>query len=469
MALATATEGPACRSDAVEVDAAEWWRLFTAAVADLPAGDLRHVDAIAICGLTRTHIVLGADDHPLRPAITWRDLRAAGVAADLAADLPAAWPERTRLDASHPAARLAWLARHEPAIHARIQAVIEPKDYLNLRLTGRVASDPISAARLAAAAAKGASILDHIGTGSVLPPLLPPTAIVGRVREGLPGALSLLAGRPVLAGSNDTWAAVVGLGALQPGMAYNISGTTEVLGLVGASAATAEGLLTVEWGDGLYQLGGPGQNGADTIGWLLALLGRMQAGTEVGPALDLLLAEACDAQPLLFLPFLQGERTPFWDSALRGAFIGLGRRHGAGDIARAVLEGTGFLNRLVLERAEAAFGAPAREIRAGGGAARNAAWCQIKADICRRPLVSAATAEPGLVGCALLVAVALGREPNLAAAQRRMPIGPRYDPDPTAAAFYDQLYPAFTTAAAALRPISHALASEVRPSCCRAC
>ncbi|MRT32765.1 carbohydrate kinase, partial [Xylella fastidiosa subsp. multiplex] len=81
-----------------------------------------------------------------------------------------------------------------------------------------------------------------------------------------PGALTRLAGRAVVACANDTWAAVAGLGALRPGYAYNISGTTEVFGAVGAEPVQAQGLMTVDWGSGHHQIGGPGQNGAHAGG-----------------------------------------------------------------------------------------------------------------------------------------------------------------------------------------------------------
>src|SRR3546814_16026153 len=83
----------------------------------------------------------------------------------------------------------------------------------------------------------------------------------------------------------------------------------------------------------------------------------------VAEAMNALLSAPRDPQAALFLPYLQGERVPYWDPGLRGAFVGLNRRHGPGDLAWAVLEGVAFLNRLVLERAEAALGGPVTEIR----------------------------------------------------------------------------------------------------------
>ena len=142
--------------------------------------------------------------------------------------------------------------------------------------------------------------------------------------------------------------------------------------------------MTVDWGGGLYQVGGPSQAGGDTVGWVMDLLGRPG---EIGPALAALLAEKRQGQPLLFLPYLQGERVPHWDPALRGAFIGLNRGHGPVDCAYAVLEGIGFPTGWCWSGRRRRPGCPVREIRFGGGGAANAVWCQIKADICELTVV----------------------------------------------------------------------------------
>jgi xylulokinase len=359
---------------------------------------------------------------------------------------------------------VAWLLRAEPQHAARVRAVLEPKDYLNFRLTGRVASDTVSMARLAAAAApaQGPDLLTAVGADPAwVPPLLDPLAVVGPVQAGLPGSLARLAGRPVVACANDTWAAVAGLGALRPGYAYNISGTTEVFGAVGAEPVQAQGLMTVDWGGGHHQIGGPGQNGADTVAWLLPLLGRLgdEGMAGVGEAMDALLDAPRDPQPALFLPYLQGERVPYWDPHLRGAFLGLNRRHGPGDLAWAVLEGVAFLNRIVLERAEAALGGPVGEIRLGGGAASNAQWCQVKADICERPLVVGQAEQPGVLGAAVAAWTGLGRYDSFAAAQDRLVrVAQRYEPQPDRARAYRRMYAQFRAAEAALAPVSRALA-----------
>jgi xylulokinase len=413
-----------------EIDATAWWDRLVEACARLAeaAPDLfGAIQAVAAAGRLREQI---SEKHP----------------------------ESARINAFHPLGRLAWLREEEPATFRDIASVLEPKDYLNFRLTGRQASDPVSMARLLACTEIVAG-LDPLGalglTAAILPSVLEPCEAVGPIIPDLPTPLDRIAGVPVFCSSNDTWAAVAGLGALRPGYAYNISGTTEVLGVLSESPVEAEGLLTVDW-RGLYQIGGPSQNGADTVSWLLSLLGRDEDhSTDIGDSIDALLAGPRHAQPLLFLPYLQGERVPYWNPALRGAFIGLNRQHGATDLAFAVLEGVAFLNRIVLERAEAALGEPVAVIRFGGGAAANAVWSQIKADICGRPVIVGGAKEPGLLGSAIIAWTGLGRFGSLAEAQESLvATATRFEPDRARHAGYGDLFALYRRSEAALAPIS---------------
>jgi xylulokinase len=444
-----------------EADPEAWWQALTAAADRLAASEphgLADVEAVAISAFTRTQVLVDAGERVVRPAILWGDTRAESRLAELKRLAPDGHPEAAQLSAFHPLARLWWLKAEEPAALKRARHVLEPKDYLNMRLTGRVAGDQVSMARLAAAAAPGpssGSLLEAAGLApGLLPPLEPPVSIMGHVRSGLAGALAALAGRPVIAMANDTWASVVGLGAMRLGCAYNLSGTTEVLGLLTGRPAAADGLITIGWQDRLWQIGGPSLAGGDTLRWLLELVGELDGcPAAVSAALDRLLARPRDREPVLFLPFLQGERVPFWDPSLRGAMVGLNRRHGAGDLAWAALEGIACLNRLVLERAEAAAGERAQEVRFGGGGAANARWAQVKADMLDRPVAVVDQTEPGLSGAAITAWTALGRQADLASAQAGLvKVTRRHLPDASRRAASDALFKRFIEAQALLTP-----------------
>jgi xylulokinase len=440
----------------------EWWIIFREAVTLLKSENqtaFAATAAIAITGVTRTPVVLDAAANPLFGAITARDTRAQELASSTVIDAEFC-PEAAHYDAFHPAARLKWISEHTPQAILHASAVVDPKDFIAARLTGRIASDPIAVARLIAAAssAHGPSLLSRLGLrDDLVPDLRAPGTVIDRVRGELGDPFGLLAGRPVVMASHDTWCGVLGLGALKVGRGYNVSGTTETFGVLCAEPVKAEGLMDVPWGEGLHQIGGPGQNGADVLTWLGTLIGADAPG-EIAGRVARALAQPRRAAPLLFLPYLSGERVPFWDADLRAAFLGLSRQHGPGDLAWAALEGIACLNRIVLGRAETAAGMTVDEVRLGGGAARITTWAQIKADVLERPVATVTGDEPGVFGAALAAFVGLGVFATLDDAQLQVRVARRFEPRAEKRDFYRALSLLFEQSHEAVRPISHALA-----------
>ncbi len=429
-----------------DADPDAWWQGVqdgAAALARADAAGYARIVAVAVTAFTRSLVIIDAAGAVTTPAILFGDARAAAEAELLRARLPAEGEAR-EINAFHPLARLAWLQRHEAAALARSVAAIEPKDEINRRLTGAVASDAISSARLLASA----ELLAPLGLPALLPRLLRPGEIVGLVQ---PGALPGLAGVPVLTMAHDTWAAVTGLGAMRAGFGYCISGTTEVLGVLHEEPAAAQGLMQVEW-DGVWQLGGPSQHGADALAWLRALGVAPKARPMTVPA-----AAAEGLVPILFLPSLSGERVPHWDPALRGAFLGLHRTHGAAEMAQAVMQGVALNNRSVLLRAEAATGRTVTEIRLGGGGA-TAGWAQLRADVLGRSVVTTGCAQPGLLGCAITAFATLEDRPLAALQDEMARPAVRFTPDPARHARAIALHALFLQAETAVAPISRALA-----------
>jgi xylulokinase len=149
---------------------------------------------------------------------------------------------------------------------------------------------------------------------------------------------------------------------------------------------------------------------------------------------------------------------PFWDADLRAAFLGMSRDHGPADFVWAVLEGIAFLNRIVLGRAEAAARITVDQVRLGGGAARLAAWAQIKADVLERPVLTVVASAPGVLGAAIAGFVGLKTVDTLGEAQQLLVrVARRFDPRPQRRDFYRALGLLFGQAHDAVRPLSHQL------------
>jgi len=415
---------------AAEEDARSWLAALESLVAELLGDErLAPIEAVAITAFTRSEVLLDASGMPLRPALTFLDTRAAEDAVRLNA-VPGMAGVFTSV---HPLARLAWFERHEPATRAKVAHVLQPKDFLNFHLAGVLASDSPSNVPLVGET-RDYQLVRFAAAGvdaSLFAPLCSPRHRLGRVRAGLPGSLARLEGASVVVGAMDTWAATLGLGVHAPGLAYNLAGTTEVNGLMLAAPARAEGLLGVAWDDGLFHLGGPSQAGAGCLAWLASLFATT-------PEMLARAAEAIDpaAAVPIFLPYLDGERVPFWNASLRGGFLDLVRDSDPPLLARAVMEAIAFHDRLVLERASAGARARPREVVLGGGGNASDLWCRIKADCWSLPLHRPAVAEPGLRGAFLL---ATGHETP-------PPDGPRLAADARASAALESRYRRFLDA-----------------------
>jgi xylulokinase len=440
----------------VEQDAEWYWEAAVRCLRELmasPAADPRKLAGLSACGQAPTMVLLGEDARPVRRAVLWQDTRAAGEAEALARDpgtdvlegwLGVRWP----VDASLPLARVLWLARHEPEAVRRTRTVLLPKDLVHYRLTGRLATDTWSAKGLVhqgtGQAIAALAELGGLDAGAIVPASRSDD-VIGRIDAAGAAATGLPEGLPVAAGWTDAMAAMLGCGALdRPGLAADVSGTSEVVGLTLASRpATTGPLLTAPVVDsGRWQLYGPTQASGGSLGW--ALQAFASPPLEVDAALRLAATAPPGADGLVFLPYLEGERAPLWDPRARGVFAGLSSSHGQAHLLRAVLEGVACSVRHILGTAEALAGMPAEQVRVAGGGSRLTLWNQIKADVTGRPLYPCTTSENGVLGAAMLAALGAGLYPDVAAAGRAMVhLLPVVPPDPAQGATYDRLFERF--------------------------
>ncbi len=421
-----------------------------------PGIDASRIAGLCGSGQAPTHLFLDARGEPVRPAILWQDTRAGAEAADLAREVPAAtmadligmsWP----VDASNPLARGRWLAAHEPETLARAAHILLPKDFVHYSLTGEMRTDAWSAKGLVHQATM--RTIDGIETlgrlpGALVPPAGTPRDVVGRVTKEAARATGLRAGIPVTCGWTDAMAAMLGSGALgHPGLAGDVSGTSEVTGVTIAGAPPRLGpLMAARIVDtGRWIIYGPTQASGASLGWVartIALPSSHMPG-EAAHAAAVALAEGVDpgAGGVTFLPYLEGERAPIWNPRVRGAFTGLSTATEPGHLVRAVLEGVACSIRHILGLAVENGGTPIREVRVAGGGARIDLWNRIKADVTGLAMRPCETTENGVLGSAILAATGAGDFASLDVASDGMVrFGDPILPDPAHRATYDDLF-----------------------------
>ena len=345
-----------------------------------------------------------ADGNALCPAILWKDRRASGEATALDAQITVAqkeawWGAPMPIDASHVISRMAWVAKCRPDIWDKTRWVMLPKDYCILKLTGKVSTDPLSNIGLVD---KDLNYLLEVlalvpGAAERMAPLVAITDIAGYVKQGP------LRGTPIVSGTMDAWAGLVGTGGAKEHSSIYLSGTSEILGISSTKVVPTPGAIVFPESHGLRVHAAPTQNGGDAKVWFAQVNGITMK------KMSALVAEnSRGAATPLFLPQLEGERAPYWDPDLRGAFLGVSRQTLLPDFARAVYEGVAFAARQALETLKISADVDSDIISCGGGGFRSQAWTQIRADVLNKPLQRLASGEPGISGAVTLAAIGTG-------------------------------------------------------------
>jgi xylulokinase len=373
-----------------EQDPEDWWRASEAALARLGAGDA----PVGLSGQMHGLVCLDERGDVLRPAILWNDQRTAAECVEIEErvgleQLVALTGNRALTGFTAP--KLLWLRRHEPEVYARIHRIVLPKDYVRLRLTGEWAID--------AADASGTLLFDVANrrwSGEVVNALEIPREWLPPVSESTENG-----------GAGDQQAAALGVGVVEPGLVSVVLGTSGVvLAPLPAYAHDAQARVHAfcHAVPETWEAMGVMLNAAGALQWFHDALAP-------GAAFDDLVAEAgaadAGAGGVLFLPYLQGERTPHADPEATASFTGLALRHGRGALARAVLEGVAYGLRDSLELLRELGVAPSAG-RASGGGARSRLWLEIVASALELPLERCAVDEGSAYGAALLAGIAAG-------------------------------------------------------------
>lgn len=413
------------------------------------------VRALSFTGAMHTLLGLDADLRPVTPSLSWADNRAADQAARLRQDPAAVELHRATGTPVHPFAPLAKLIWfREQADEVRPARWCAIKDWVQLHFTGRLTTEH--------SYASGSGLmnihqldwhrpsLELCGiTPDQLPELLAPTDTMP-LRAEVAADLGLPQGLPVVAGGGDGPLANLGVGAVRPGMAALSLGTSGALRVVRTEPGVDERGRTFCYGiaEGHWVLGGAVSNGGVVSQWAADLVGEEDMGD--------LLTEAAAVPPgangLFALPYLLGERAPWWDPDPRGLLLGLRRDHGRAELTRALIEGVAQQLALVRD-AVVATGAEVSPVRATGGAFRSPLWGTLLAAALDTTLEITEDSEGSGLGACLLGWRALEVLPSLDAAVELITPAEVVRPDPELTAHFAAARPRVERAYHALREL----------------
>jgi gluconokinase len=343
--------------------------------------------------------------------ILWSDTRASAEQAEVAATLRSLGSYQRTLCPAHVSywpAKLRWLSRHHPGplSSARLAAA---KDHFFELITGQWWTDPMTAASTGVFDSDRWGWDDALLAGSgVVAGQLPEVRAAttqAPLRADAARRLGLPAGLPVVLGGMDGPLAQLGAAGGSDGVATCTVGTSIAFRARAAAriADPAQRLWCYPISPEQWVVGGAGSNGGNVLDWVARLTGA-QAG--VGDMLTEALDRPVDPA-LVFLPYLNGERSPLWRDDLRGALIGLASRHGPADVARAALDGVAGAVQELAAAAESCVGQLA-EVRLTGGFLADERWAQLITDALGVVTSVPDPVEATATGAAVLGWIALG-------------------------------------------------------------
>ena len=445
------------------------------------------VHAIGVCSQYSSIVPVGSDGRPVADLVLYLDQRGT----------PHSWAILER----HADAFELWLDRHgvppvggglslghilhfmhdRPEVHAATAAYLEPMDFVNLRLTGRVAAtqctmftSQVCDNRSLGVTAYDAALVARAGLDpATLPELVELDGVVGELTAGAAELLGLPAGAVVRAAMNDSHAAALATGAYAPGTGGVMIGTTSVLlDAVDAKATDLDNELVamptpvpgryLAWAEN--GIAGKALEHVLDIVYSADELGQHASDDPFGALDDALAAAPAGAGGVLFLPWMTGSLAPRVNSAMRGGFLNMSLDTRRTHLVRAVVEGIAHNLAWLIPVVEGFTGNKIDEIVFGGGAARSREWAQIVADVADRPVTPLRDPDTA-VARAVGLAAFDGRD--AATVDERvaalMSVGEPVYPQPANRAVYDEMHEQFVAAFEAVRPICEALNRTLEP------
>jgi xylulokinase len=449
----------------VEQDPVLWWSAIEDGIRAVVADSLVDPADLVGVGITGQYAsTVPVDDagEPVGPCLVWADDRGGaysrkafgGLAAGYRPGAIMPWLRYTggapSPGGADPSGHALFLRHDRPDVYARTRMLLEPVDYLGLRLTGRAAATPASmVASWLTDNRKGQpvryvpSLVRLAGRDeALLPELLPAGSVLGGISPEVAGRLGLPAGTPVVTGVPDLHAAYVGSGAVDDFAGHMSISTT----------AWVSCAVPFKKTDVLHQVASipgvrPGQylviDNHETAGACLQWVHEAVVPRPYEELCALAARAAPGSGGALFMPWLRGERSPVDDRNVRAGFLNLGVGTGQAELVRAVMEGVAYNMRWLVTAVDRFVGRRLDPIRILGGGARSDLWCQIHADVLGRRVER--VPDPAIAqlrGVALYALVALGRL-RLADVPDRVPAQEVFEPDPEVSAAYERPYHEF--------------------------
>ena len=437
-------------------DASEWWKGLQKgllAIKENFTKEFEQIAAISICGQMHTHVYLDEHNNILSDAITWLDQRAGKIIEE--------WKENRvyeqlfELTANFPttsytAPNIIRVQRENPGMFKKAKKILLAKDYIKFKLTGQMMTDPSDASGTLLFDVEKLKWSDEafqlLGIKKELfPEVVPSTYIMGRVTKQASAETGLKEDIPVVNGGSDHSVAEIGSGLFESGSVSVIVGTAGVVASCSDSPKKDHKRRIICWAyplEGKWDLLGLTQTAASSLTWFRNTFDSGADG-EIFKDYSKIASEVeAGSQGLIFLPYLLGERTPYWDSKARGVYFGLSMNHKKAHMVRAIMEGVVFSLKNCLDVFEE-LGIGLTSIKTLGGGSKSPVWRQIEASVFNKPIFTLKAEEPSAIGNFILASLGTGNINSVDEAKKFIKVTQREQPIKEEQRLYTSQYEKF--------------------------
>lgn len=445
----------------VEQDPAAWWKAVSDSTRELVQNvDVDRIVCVSFSAQMNGCLCVDKEGVPLRNSIIHSDLRATKEIERLLEKLDSGEFYRItghRPSASYSLAKLIWLKNNEPEVYRNTYKMIQAKDYLAFKFTGKIVTDYNDASGTNAFDLHANKWSEKIIEAAEIdlekfPEPHQSTYIVGEVTSRAAEETGLKAGIPVVLGAGDGGCSTIGAGSVRPGLAYNYIGSSSWIGLTTESPIIDEEMRTVTWAHpipGYFNPIGTMQAGGTSYSWLkneICKFETEQARVKGVSPYDLINQEIEKSPPgargVLFLPYLLGERAPHWNPKAKGGFIGITAGHKRADLFRAVMEGVSYNLNTILRIFDQHVDIESMVVIGGG--AKGEVWRQMLADIYQRKILKPnRLVEATSVGAAVIGGIGAGVFQDFEVVNEFIAVGSEHHPNLLHKEVYEQTYQVF--------------------------
>lgn len=395
-------------------------------------------EAIVFSGHSPSLVAVDEEGKALGRAIIWQDKRAFKEAEFI--------NERLGLNAnaSFNEAKILWLKNNQPDLYKATYKFLQPKDFVLCCFTKQFLIDEATATTMATynREHQDFALLQSLGLEKrKMPDLVQSSFIIDGIVSEYANALGIDKETKIVTGGIDAFCEALGCGVYDEKHMGEMTGTSTCIFSCSESSTFLEYEPPYHVIEGKHLNVLPLSCSGGTIEWFFTRILEKKMEPGILKEINDSLLTTSPASRLIFIPYIMGARSPYWDDSAKGCFIGLSKDDTIQTMYRSVLEGLAFDLRQNIEMLDKKK--EINRVYATGGGNRNEKWLQIKADVCNKVFCRTKYNDGAIIGDIILGEYSIGKRDIKSSIEEYVIVEKTFKPRPEYVEKYNRTYSVF--------------------------